>query len=215
MSKQIRTSIYIDGLNLYYGCVRNSPYKWLDLKKLFSQLLKKHNDIDRIQYFTAMVKPTPKNLNAPKRQHIYLQALQKHIPEIEIHYGHFLISKTNMPLAKTPHHTVQILKTEEKGSDVNLAVNLLNDAWLDLYDCAVVVSNDSDMAESLKIVRKNFPAKIIGLITPGENTRTSRKLSENAHFVKKIRNSFLRSSQLPDSIPGTNIKKPDDWKDSG
>ena len=42
---------------------------------------------------------------------------------------------------------VEVIKTEEKGSDVNLAVHLLNDAWLDRYECAVVVSNDSDLAE--------------------------------------------------------------------
>lgn len=41
--------------------------------------------------------------------------------------------------------TVSVLKTEEKGSDVNLAVDLLHDCVQGLYDCVVVISNDSDL----------------------------------------------------------------------
>lgn len=210
MSK-LRTSIYVDGLNLYYGCVRNTRYKWLDLQKLFSQLLQERHLINKIKYFTAMVKATPNNQDAPKRQNIYIRALQEYIPEIDIHYGHFLINSARMPLEKPPHHIVRILKTEEKGDDVNLAVHLLNDAWLNSYDCAVIVSNDSDMAESLSIIRNTFPDKVIGLITPGETTKTSQELGKNARFVRKIRPSLLKNSQLPDSIPGTNIRKPYNW----
>ena len=62
-------------------------------------------------------------------------------------------------------HAAQVIKTEEKGSDVNLAVHLLNDSWLDVYDCAVVVSNDSDIAEAMRLARHHH-GKLIGLITP-------------------------------------------------
>lgn len=114
-----------------------------------------------------------------------------------------------MAKVKPPHDKVRVWKTEEKGSDVNLAVHLLNDAWLDAYDCAVIVSNDSDMTESLKMIREQFSKKIIGLITPGGTT--SAQLSKHAHFVRKIRESLLRKSQMPENIPGTTIRKPDDW----
>ena len=40
-----------------------------------------------------------------------------------------------------------MIRTEEKGSDVNLAVHLLNDGWMNACDCAVVFTNDSDIAE--------------------------------------------------------------------
>lgn len=207
----MRTIIYIDGFNLYYGCLKNSPYKWLDLNALFFQLLQEHNNIVGIKYFTARVKPTPSNQTSPQKQQAYIRALEKSIPSFEAYYGHFLSHKVRMAKANPPPKTVEVIKTEEKGSDVTLAVQLLNDAWLNRYDCAVVVSNDSDMAEAMKLIRKHHPRKVLGLITPGENKRTSEQLKKHAHFVKKIRNSALKKSQLPDKIPNTNIHKPADW----
>ncbi len=82
-----------------------------------------------------------------------------------------------------PPPSVQVWKNEEKGSDVNLALHVLNDAWLDAYDCAVIVSNDSDLAESLRLVKSRH-SKLIGLVTPGAPARkTSRQLRQYADFV--------------------------------
>jgi uncharacterized LabA/DUF88 family protein len=102
------------------------------------------------------------------------------------------------------------VKTEEKGSDVNLAVHLLNDAWLEKYDCAIVISNDSDLAEPLRLIREQNDKKI-GLISPLLHGHPSRELQKHAHFVKRIREGVLRISQLPSPIPGTTIHKPADW----
>ncbi len=205
----MKTALYIDGFNLYYRCLKNSRYKWLDLKKLFQRLLKSHNRITGIHYFTAHIRPRPDDESALLRQQVYLMAIKAYIPEIRIHYGHFLQHKTRMCKAKPPPNTVEVIKTEEKGSDVNLAVHLMNDAWLDAFDCGVIVSNDSDMAESMRLIRKHHPDKILGLITPGQ--KTSKQLEQHAHFTRTIRNSVLEKSQLPNSIPGTNFKKPDNW----
>lgn len=212
----MRTFIYIDGFNFYYGAVKGTPYKWLNFKKLFTHLLKPENQILSIKYFTALVsgKLDP---NQPIRQKTFIRALEKHIPEISVYYGEFLSHNVMQPLAfpidkgcfGKPVKFANIIKTEEKGSDVNLALHLLNDAWLDLYDCAVVVSNDSDLAESLKMV-KNHHQKIIGLVTP-KNTHPSGELMQYATFNKRIRKGLLADSQLPDPIPGTTIKKPAVW----
>jgi uncharacterized LabA/DUF88 family protein len=102
------------------------------------------------------------------------------------------------------------MKTEEKGSDVNLAVHLLNDAWLDHFDCAVIISNDSDLAEPLRLVREQNK-KTIGLTSPLIHGHPSRELQKYAHFVKRIREGVLRISQLPSPIPGTTIHKPATW----
>jgi len=104
---------------------------------------------------------------------------------------------------------VDIIKTEEKGSDVNLAVHLLNDAWLGKYDCAVVLSNDSDLKEAITLV-KDHHNKLIGVAMP-PNCFPSKELIGVAHFVKQIRNASLAASQLPDVIPGSNVHKPKEW----
>lgn len=147
----MRTVVYVDGFNLYYGCLKDTPYKWLDLKKLFKSLLKPQNHIIEIKYFTAKVGATPTDPSAPQHQQAYIRALEEYIPEVSVHYGHFLRQRQRMANANPPPNTLEVIKTEEKGSDVNLAVQMLNDAWLAHYDCAVVVSNDSDMAESMKL----------------------------------------------------------------
>lgn len=207
----MRTIIYIDGFNFYYRAVKNTPYKWLDFKSLFQNLLTSTNEIIQIKYFTALVSGKH-NAQKPIKQQTFLRALKKFIPEIEIYYGHFLTHEVFAPLAKPTkqNRTVKIIKTEEKGSDVNIAVHLLNDAWLNKFDCAVIVSNDSDLAESMKLVRIHHPNKILGLIMPGKG-HPSKELMQHAHFVKRIRKGVLSLSELPNPIPGTNIYKPSDW----
>ena len=53
------TIVYIDGYNLFYGRLRNTPFKWLDPFKLFQTIAKIQNPSSRIikiKYFTAPVK---------------------------------------------------------------------------------------------------------------------------------------------------------------
>lgn len=91
------------------------------------------------------------------RQGIYLEALATN-PKIQIKYGYFSMHKTKMPLAneweKGKIKTVEVIKTEEKGTDVNLAVQMVADAKDNLFDKALLFSNDSDMAYAVQIACK-------------------------------------------------------------
>src|ERR1700722_13081670 len=95
----MKTNIYIDGFNLYYGCLKNTPHKWLDVDKLCALMLPKH-EIQEIKYFTAIVTPRPDNPEQQIRQNIYLRAL-KTIPKITIIKGHFLSNRIRLPLANS------------------------------------------------------------------------------------------------------------------
>ena len=211
MKKKHNTIVYVDGFNFYYGLLRGSPYKWLNLQSLFEDIFSTQNYIAKIKYFTARVKATSYDPEAQQRQDAYLRALRKYCRKIEIFYGHFLSHQVIMENVNPPPQKVCVWKNEEKGSDVNLAVHVLNDAWKSSCDCAIIVSNDSDLAESLRLVKLHQNVKI-GLITPGAPKRkTSAQLSQFADFYKPIRSQALKKHQLPHSIPGTNIKKPDTW----
>jgi hypothetical protein len=74
--KKQKTIVYIDGFNLYYGSLKGTPYKWLDLKALFTKLLNKHNTIIEIKYFTARISCRDNDQHAPERQKAYLNALK-------------------------------------------------------------------------------------------------------------------------------------------
>lgn len=213
MQPTLRTSVYIDGFNLYYRALKGTPHKWLDLKAMLEFLLPAHCRIGRIKYFTAIVSGK-RDPGKPVRQKTYIRALEKHIPELTVHYGHFLsnaVSACRYPPTNPPSF-VNILKTEEKGSDVNLALHLLNDAWRNEYECAVLVSNDSDLAEALRMAREER-GKTIGLVSPVQKGQghPSFSLQRYAHFTRQIRVGVLAASQLPSPIPGTTIRKPAGW----
>ncbi len=207
----MRTIVYVDGFNLFYRALKGTSWKWIDLHLLIKRVLQPSHDIRKIKYFTTRVSGTPSDPSKPQRQDVYLRALQQFRPHVEVFYGHFLSHRVRAPLVHPigSRRTVEVIRTEEKGSDVNLAVHLLNDGWLNDYDCAAIVTNDSDIAEALRLVKRHH-AKQIGLITPGTG-RPSRQLMAQADFSRHIRPNALRRSQLPDPIPGTSIRKPARW----
>jgi uncharacterized LabA/DUF88 family protein len=98
---------------------------------------------------------------------------------------------------------------EEKGSDVNLAAHLLNDAWKDLFDVGVVVSNDPDLVTPIGIVTVERK-KAVYVVCPGR-WQMSPHLARVATFTRHVRGSMLSASQFADPIPGTTIRKPASW----
>ncbi len=210
-TRRPKTNVYIDGFNLYYRALKGTPYKWLDLGRLCELALPK-NDIHRIRYFTALVKQRAGDPSQLERQQVYLRAL-KTIPNLSVHRGHFLETVVSMRLARPPAEGspyVKVLKSEEKGSDVNIATYLLVDAFDKDFDVAVVVSNDSDLEEPIRMVREKFDLPV-GLLNPSE--RPSQALLKVVAFYKEIRRGLLESSQFPDEIEYSSrrITKPAKW----
>lgn len=177
---------------------------------LSKNLLKDNHNIIGIKYFTARISDNGHN-SASQRQAVYIDALSKFIPELSIYYGYFIrrIMKLRSADPSLNGAKVPVTKNEEKGSDVNLAVHLLNDAWLDKYQSAMIISNDSDLEEALRLVKEPLEKEII--LTNPHKSRTSHKLKAHANKVKRIDQEILRNSQLPDKIPDTNFYKPSSW----
>jgi hypothetical protein len=196
----LKTNIYVDGFNLYYGALKGTPHKWLDLSRWAPISLAPKHEVHRIKYFTALVKPKPGRPESPIRQQTYLRALNT-IENLSIIKGHFLSSECSMPLARPVPGgplTVRVIKTEEKGSDVNLAC-----------EAALVVSNDSDLLEPIRVARSL--GLIVGLACP--HRRVSNALKSDVHFVRMVRSGALARSQFPESMSdgvGT-FTKPVGW----
>lgn len=206
-----RAYVYIDGFNLFYGCLKGSDCKWLDVSKLCSLYFPEY-DIVKIKYYTAYVSKREDNPEQVKRQRVYTRAL-KTIPNLTIHLGRFLSEEKYMYLADSEPGNpefAKVVKTEEKGSDVNLATHLLHDGVRGLYDVAIVISNDSDLLEPVRIVRRNYH-KTVGLLNPQQIP--SGHLRRNTDFVKQIRRGALLAAQFPDAFMDAKgkITKPDFW----
>ncbi len=193
----VRTRVYVDGYNLYYACLKGSPYKWLNVHQLACDLLPR-NRINKVRYFTARVSARPHDPNQPQRQQTYLRALSS-IPEFEIHFGHFLTHEVSMPDAASwnagRYRPVRVIKTEEKGSDVNLATYLLVDAFDDKFDVAVIISNDSDLKEPISLVRRRLGKKVV-LLGP-KSIRISGALRPLADYIRQFGPGALARAQFP------------------
>lgn len=200
--------------------IPKTSYKWLNIQALAEQMLP-HNDVLKVKYYTANIRSrsdTQKSL----RQETFLRALRT-LPKVEIYKGHFSLKQANRELAKPDWLTrirrwlgqpvgmnplVRVYDPKEKGSDVNLAVHLVNDAWHDRFDVAVVLSNDNDLLEAIRIVRQERGKKV-GIINPHRDPNP--QLHSQVDFVRQLRATDLASAQFPDQIPGTNIHKPIGW----
>lgn len=165
-----------------------------------------------MKYFTARVAPVPNHPNAALKQQVYLRALAAHCgSRLEIIEGNFNVKKARAALVPPPHKTVEIWKTEEKGSDVNLAVELVNDAWRGAFDCALVVSNDADVERAMRIVKHQLRPKVM-LYTPGAPRRQPLNVLKRwAHKQVDVNPADLAASQLPMPVQPGNLDKPSDW----
>jgi len=205
----MKTNIYVDGFNLYYGAVKSTPYRWLNIAAM-CRLLLPHDQINQIKYFTALVDPRPGDPDQRVRQETYLRALAT-IPNLSIIYGFFLTHEVTMPLAGTSGGYARVVKTEEKGSDVNIATHLLADGFKNEYELAVVVSNDSDLLLPIRFVTEEL-GKPVGLFNP-QKKHPSVALLPHARFVKRIRTGVLAKSQFPATLTDRNgtFAKPASW----
>ncbi len=105
------------------------------------------------------------------------------------------------------------MKSEEKGSDVNIATYLLVDAFDDEYEAAVVVSNDSDLAEPIRIARQRFKKKVLVLHPCGPSRKPSFELRKVATKSLLVDTSLLAACHLPGTLtdPHGTIHKPATW----
>jgi hypothetical protein len=110
------------------------------------------------------------------------------LPDVSIHYGTFLSHVVPMKRGKrfpSQSATVPVIKTEEKGSDVNLASYLLVDGFRGRYEAAVVISNDSDLVVPIKLVRDELRLPV-GVVNPRDQ-RPSWELRQVSTFYRNIR----------------------------
>lgn len=223
----MKTTLYIDGYNLYYGLVKNTPYKWLDLVKLLTPIAKENTpdlEIVAVKYFTSPVKTSfsTHGNQSDKSQSDYHKALKHLYQQFEIIKGYFDATKGRFPVYKRPpdrNDTVETWKLEEKQTDVNIALHMYRDIAKGAVDQVIVISNDSDLAPALQAIREDFPEARLGAIMPirkrdGEPTRPpNASISKYTDWTRShVNESELQENQLPQNVPARKTaKKPIYW----
>lgn len=225
---KIKTIAYIDGFNLYFGSLKGTPYRWLDLPTLVKQLCHEQNpncELVAIKYYTADIKAklSPHRNASCKAQQDYLLSLQAHSEaknfKLEIIKGKYSIRVKEYYASQEPvdfDNKLSVWVAEEKQTDVAIAVDLLCDVLDNAYDQLVIFSNDSDLVPALRTVKLRWPSKTIGVVAPirGEGRQPSEDLKKIADWTRHgIRENELASSQLPDKVQTRKraVSKPEHW----
>ncbi len=204
-----RVITYIDGFNLYYGMRAKNwqRYFWLDVHKLAINLLKPNQTLVGVNYYTSRVSGTPRDPNKAKRQNMYLEALRT-LQDVNIIFGKYLIK----PI-KCWECGATLNMPEEKMTDVNIAVDLLRDAFQDRFDTALLISGDSDLTGPIRSVRKLFPDKRVIVAFPPQRSSFDLKRISTANF--QIGRAKLAASQFTDQLEsesGFVLSRPPSWK---
>lgn len=110
----MKTVVYVDGFNFYYGCLRRTPHRWLDLESFCRKMLPR-DDVTGIKYFTAKVQARPGRDDAVVDQGLYLRALDT-LPTVSIYYGRFLNSEIWAKLVDRPPEGRQASSTNWRSS---------------------------------------------------------------------------------------------------
>lgn len=210
MTTARRVSFYVDGFNLYYGLLKPRPaVRWLDLAILAAKI--RPDATTAVRYFTARVRPRS-DPGSAQRQRLYLRALATR-PSVTIHLGHFTEHAVRMALVVPSAggaRTAEVWKTEEKGSDVNLATYLLLDGFDDLYDEAIVVSGDSDLVEPVREANRRFGP--VHVLNP---RNVHSEMAQVAASYGPLDPNLLAPCQLPNVITlpsGRAISRPPSYR---
>jgi len=203
-----RVIAYVDGFNLYFG-LKEAGFRrfyWLNIQALITKLLRPDQQLVYTHYFTSRVSSNSADPHKAKRQSIYLDALGT-LSSFGITYGHYLTSERICRRCGA-----RWLVQSEKMTDVNIATELLTNAFQDSFDTALVVSADSDLVGPIDSVLRLFSTKRVIVALPP--ARSSKRLIQTATGFTRIGRSILAQSQLPNPVilpGGMAIYRPVDW----
>jgi 6-hydroxy-3-succinoylpyridine 3-monooxygenase len=232
----LRTRVYIDGYNLYYGCLKNTLDKWLDLRALVVRILDNlpyERNGERIsyefcapaiKYFTAPILSSfARSADSVACQSQYHAALRGHLGrDLQIITGYYDARPARAHMwverkAAEESPVVDIWKLEEKQSDVALALHACCDAVRDEIDQVIVLTNDSDFAPAMQMIRQHTSV-VLGLIAPVREgkgrSRVNRELNKHAHWIRThILDAEFAASHLPPMVrlKSGAIHKPLSW----
>lgn len=212
------TIVYVDGLNLYHRLEETNPrLMWLNVVRLAEDMLREENEIVKVNYYTALFDP---NSDSAKQQDAYHKALESQA-KLEKHEGKFkrtpkygkLTGNKSLllPLLRPFLPNVLKFKTrEEKKTDVALASHLVRDAFFKRFKVAVIVTNDIDFVEAIRVVTEEL-GLVVGILSPSEK-EIPDDLAEVVSFHKHIRKSHLENARFSKHIASINVSCPPEWE---
>jgi len=198
--------VFIDGFNFYHALDDNHAYhrfKWTNLRKLAQAYVLGADSLEGVEYFTTLA-----TWDAGKvaRHQTFIRANEEQ--GVVVTYGEFKRKERFCGLCSR-----KFWSREEKQTDVNIALRMLELAIQDRYDKAIIVSGDTDLIPVIKVVHRTFPQKKIGVVIP--IGRASEDLKKQADFHHKMKAKHLDASRFDDPHTmrdGSTLSCPANWR---
>jgi uncharacterized LabA/DUF88 family protein len=203
--KKERVIAYVDGFNLYFGMKQSghNDILWLDIQKLILNLLRPNQELLFTKYFTSRIRNDPPK---EKRQKAYIEALET-LKDCKIFYGQY---QSQIEECRKCGHTYPY--SNEKMTDVNIAVEILTDAYSDEFDTAFLITGDSDLIPPINAVHNLFKGKRVFVAFPPNRYNVSVNHAAKGSMI--IGRKKLKDSQLEDKIikeDGYILERPPAW----
>ena len=202
--KKERVIAYIDGFNLYFGMREAGFYncRWLNIKQLVEKLLKPHQELIGVKYFTSRVSNNP---DKQKRQSTYIDALES--TGAKVIYGNY--QDGSEECLRCGH----IWRTaKEKMTDVNIATAIMVDAFQDNYDMAMLISGDSDLTPPIREVHRLFNNKRVFIAFPPKRHNSSMALvAKGSEIIGRKKLVDAQFEEEVESKTGYKLKRPKEW----
>ena len=199
-----RVIVYIDGFNLYFG-LRDKQWKrflWLDIQQMSTRLLKPNQTLVSTKYFTSRI-GSPKD--KADRQNIFLEAIAT-VVSVEIFYGNYQVNPRVCSRCKKIDNI-----RNEKMTDVNIATEMLTDAFLDKFDTAILISADGDLKTPVERIAQTAGKRIIVVFPPERKSYTLQSVATSTMFMGR---AVLANSQFPNKVTkadGFVLERPPNW----
>jgi uncharacterized LabA/DUF88 family protein len=199
----MKTTFLIDGFNFYYSIKQlNRQLRWFDYKSFCIQFLHPFDSLDSIYYFTSIAHWLPDVAN---RHKIFIEALKT--KDINVVLGKFKDKQRCCNICENCYND-----HEEKQTDVNIALYAYRLASKSDVDKIIIISADSDLVPSIKLIKEDFPKKRVGIIFPLK--RGVNEMRQFSDFHIKTKMEHLINCQLPDQISiqnGKMLTRPLKW----
>jgi uncharacterized LabA/DUF88 family protein len=188
----MRVACYIDGFNLYHAIAAlDKPHlKWVDLRALSTSLCRGGETLVKTAYFSAFATWMPDRY-ARHRQYV---AALKHLG-VECHIARFSEQSAQCRSCGTTWK-----RHEEKETDVHFSLTLLEDAFDNVFDRAIIISADSDHVPAVRCVRRRFPTKQLFAATPPGRHGMAREMLKACHSSTTITGGRIARCLLPEQV---------------
>ncbi len=192
MVRTQRVAAFVDGFNIYHALddIGQNHFKWLNLRALLQLFVPKpYQELREIYYFSAYATWLP---DAYARHREYVAALEG--VGVTPVMGFFKPKDRSCKKCGG-----KWIAHEEKETDVNIGLFMLNEAYKNSYDMGLLLSADSDLAPVVRMLRTQFPTKPLRLVAPPKRRHSKEIVHAFGGYpsLRSIEPKHLRKSLFP------------------